>query len=244
MIIYIEYPDVLTFKEKLKNQTILDISRYGKWLMFLTDDYCLFSHLRMEGKYFIKVNGDERNIHEHVIFKFQDNTELRYMDVRKFGKMQLILKSDINKQGPIPSLGKEPWDKNLTVDYLKEKYLNRKLPIKSVLLDQKIIVGIGNIYADEILFLSNINPLKKANLLNDDELELIIKNTLLVLESAIKKGGSTIKSYTSVDGIHGLFQQELLVHCQEGKPCRNCGTKIEKIKVGSRSTYFCSNCQK
>lgn len=240
----IEYPNRNTFCEKLTNQKIIDIERYGKWLMFLTDDYYLLSHLRMEGKYFIKTKKDQRNQHEHVIFELDDGTELRYMDVRKFGKMQLIPKEDIKKIGPIPKMGLEPWDPNLTIKYLQEKYKTKKLPIKTTLLDQKIIVGIGNIYADEILFLSNINPLKPCNTLTTSELENIIKNTKQVLEKAIEKGGSTIRTYTSVDGIHGLFQQELYVHCQNGNPCKNCNTIIEKIKVGGRGTYYCPNCQK
>ena len=112
------------------------------------------------------------------------------------------------------------------------------------MLDQSIIVGIGNIYADEILFLSNINPLALCCDLTDMELEKIIINTKEVLERAIEKGGTTIRSYTSVDGVHGLFQQELYVHNKKGEKCKNCSTNIIKIKVGGRGTYYCPNCQK
>ena len=118
--------------------------------------------------------------------------ELRYHDVRKFGKMLLIEKDKIKELGPLKDLGYEPWSEDLTVSYLKEKYKNKKLPIKTVLLDQSIITGIGNIYADEILFLSKINPLKKSCLLTDEELSNIIKYTRQILSEAIKKGGSTI----------------------------------------------------
>ena len=170
--------------------------------------------------------------------------ELRYTDVRKFGKMQLIEKENINKIGPFLEMGLEPWDKKLNTLYLKEKFLRKKLPIKSCLLDQRIIVGIGNIYADEILFLSKINPLKEANSLSLEELERIIDNTKLVLEKAIEKGGTTIRSYTSLNGIHGLFQQELYVHSKEGQKCLICGSDILKIKVGGRGTYYCPKCQK
>ena len=111
-------------------------------------------------------------------------------------------------------------------------------------MDQRIIVGIGNIYADEILFLSKINPLKEANSLSLEELERIIDNTKLVLEKAIEKGGTTIRSYTSLNGIHGLFQQELYVHSKEGQKCLICGSDILKIKVGGRGTYYCPKCQK
>lgn len=240
----IEYPDVCSFQEKIKNQKINEINRYGKWIIFVLDRYYLLSHLRMEGKYFLKPKGSTLEKHEHVSFVLDNDMELRYMDVRKFGKMQLIEKENINKIGPFLEMGLEPWDKKLNTLYLKEKFLRKKLPIKSCLLDQRIIVGIGNIYADEILFLSKINPLKEANSLSLEELERIIDNTKLVLEKAIEKGGTTIRSYTSLNGIHGLFQQELYVHSKEGQKCLICGSDILKIKVGGRGTYYCPKCQK
>lgn len=240
----IEYPSVMDFKNNIVNQTINDIERYGKWLIFELDDYYLLSHLRMEGKYFFKSNNEIRNKHEHVVFSLDDGTELRYMDVRKFGKMHLILKADIKKKGPLIEMGLEPWDSNLTIEYLKSKYSRKRLPIKTVLLDQSIIVGIGNIYADEILFLSNINPLTLCCDLTDIELEKIIINTKEVLERAIEKGGTTIRSYTSVDGVHGLFQQELYVHGKVNDKCKKCDSGIIKIKVGGRGTYYCPTCQK
>ena len=240
----VEYPNVQLFKKEIINQTINDIKRRGKWLLFDLDNYYLLSHLRMEGRYFYKNKNDEHLKHEHVIFNFSDETELRYLDSRKFGKMHLIEKKDAYNQKPLNELGLEPWDNNLTISYLKEKYKNKKLPIKTVILDQSIIVGIGNIYADEILFLSNINPLKKASLLNDNELFNIIKYTKEILEKAILNGGTTIRSYESSEGVHGNFQQSLLVHNRENENCPNCKNKIIKIKVGGRGTYYCPNCQK
>lgn len=240
----IEYPDIKTFKKNIQNEKINDIKRYGKWLIFVLDKYYLLSHLRMEGKYFFKAPTEERSKHEHVIFSLDDATELRYMDVRKFGKMHLILKEEIQEKGPLLEMGLEPWDKNLTVQYLTEKLKNKKIPIKTTLLDQSIIVGIGNIYADEILFLSNLSPLKSSNLLQEQELNKIIENTKIVLEKAIAKGGTTIRSYTSVDGVHGLFQQELKVHNKANETCQICKTIIIKTKVGGRGTYYCPTCQK
>jgi len=240
----IEYPNIELFTKNILNQTITDMNRYGKWLIFILDNYYLLSHLRMEGKYFFKNKEEALSKHEHVVITLDNNLELRYHDVRKFGKMLLIEKEKIKEIGPLKELGYEPWDNKLNINYLKAKYQNKKLPIKTVLLDQSIITGIGNIYADEILFLSKINPEKIANSLKDKELEEIIKNTKIVLEEAIKQGGSTIRSYTSVDGVHGLFQQKLLVHTMAGTPCKECNTTIIKIKVGGRGTYYCPNCQK
>ena len=236
----IEYPDVLTFKKEIINQTINDIKRRGKWLIFELDNYYLLSHLRMEGKYNIKTN-ESINKHEHVIFYFKD-FNLRYQDTRKFGRMYLYKKEEAFNNKPLNALGYEPWDDKLDIDYLKEKYKKITKPIKEVLLDQSIIVGIGNIYADEILFLSKINPYKKPNELDDNELNDIIKNTRYVLECAIKKGGTTIRTYTSSEGVHGRFQQDLLVHNKEY--CKKCNSKIEVVRIGGRSTYYCPNCQK
>lgn len=240
----IEYPTNDEFIKKLIRETIIDIKRRGKWLMFETNSYYLLSHLRMEGKYNYKKTGDELGKHEHVEFIFTDDTSLRYQDTRKFGRMYLYEKDGINDRVPLNELGLEPWDTNLNSKYLKEKYRSKKKEIKSVLLDQGIITGIGNIYADEILFLSKINPYKKACDLKDKELDHIIENTKRVLEAAIKDGGTTIKSYTSEEGVHGRFQQNLNVHQRKDEECHVCKSKIVKVVIGGRGTYYCPKCQK
>ncbi len=238
----IAYPDVEEFEEKIKNQKIHAISTRGKWIVFLLDDFYLLIHLRMEGKFFFREKKDKREKHEHVIFTFEDDKEMRYNDTRKFGKMLLIEKGQLYEREPLKSLGLEFDDKNLTVSYLKEKLKKKSTPIKTALLDQSIIAGIGNIYDDEILFSSRIHPLERANEVREEKLKAIIENTDKILKSAIKKGGTTIKSYESSEGVHGLFQQELLVHTKE--ICPVCKGKIEKIKVNGRGTYYCPNCQK
>ena len=152
------YPNIIEninsneFINKLKNQTIIDITRRGKWLIFHLNDYYLLSHLRMEGKYFLKDSNEEITKHQHIIFDFTDNLSLRYNDTRKFGRMHLVEKDKLEESKPMQELGLEPWDNKLNKNYLKEKYKSKKLPIKTVILDQGIITGIGNIYADEILF--------------------------------------------------------------------------------------------
>lgn len=240
----IAIPNVTDFIDNINGQTIKGVTRRGKFLVFELNDYYLLSHLRMEGKYFFKDPKDKINKHEHVSFLLNDNIELRYMDTRKFGKMYLIEKEKINEIGPLKDLGLEPFDAKLNIEYLHNKLKNKSIPIKTTLLDQSIITGIGNIYADEILFLSNINPLKKSNKLNDQEIDNIIKNTSIILKKAIEKGGTTIHSYTSVDGVTGRFQNELLVHGKDNKECPNCHNTIIKIRVGGRGTYYCENCQK
>ena len=238
----IEYPSKEDFIKNIKNETINDIKRRGKWLLFELDHYYLLSHLRMEGKYLFRNKDDIISKHEHVIFVLDNKEELRYMDTRKFGRMHLIKKEELYLRKPLNELGLEPWDSNLNINYLKEKYKTKSVPIKISLLDQSIIVGIGNIYADEILFLSKINPNLKTKDLTDTNMNDIIENTKKVLDKAIKLGGTTIRSYESSEGVHGKFQNELLVHNKE--ICPNCNSKLEKIKIGGRGTYYCINCQK
>ena len=248
--VVILYPNIINnknldeFKKQIKNETINNINRRGKWLIFELNNYYLLSHLRMEGKYIIRNHGDIYEKHEHVVFELDDNTELRYKDTRKFGRMNLIKKEEIDKCKELGNVGLEPFDENLTSKYLLEKYKTKKLPIKTVLLDQSIIAGIGNIYADEILFLSKINPLKKSNEINGKEANNIIKYTKEVLNKAIASGGTTIRSYESSEGVHGRFQQELLVHNKANEKCPNCNNEIIKITVGGRGTYYCPKCQK
>ena len=239
----IEFPDVDEFKKKIIGQTFIDIKRRGKWLMFELNDYYMLSHLRMEGRYYIKDNSDIIDKHEHVIFDLED-ISLRYKDTRKFGKLLLINKDEVYNREPLSLLGLEPWDEKLNVSYLKNKLKNKSLPIKTLLLDQTIIVGIGNIYADEILFLSKINPTRKGFELKDEDLFNIIKYTKKVLINAIEKGGTTIRTYESGLGVHGNFQNELLVHNKKDAECINCHTNIKKIVVNGRGTYYCPNCQK
>lgn len=240
----VEYPTSDEFKSKIINQTINDIKRRGKWLMFDLDDYYLLSHLRMEGKYNIKDKDDIVAKHEHVSFLLSNDRELRYQDTRKFGRMHLIEKGIVYDCFPLNELGLEPWDENLNEEYLKCKYRNKKLAIKTVLLDQSIIVGIGNIYADEILFLSNINPKKPASTLTKKERLSIIENTKKVLDKSIELGGTTIRTFTAAEGVHGRFQNELFVHGKENEKCSVCGSTIIKIKVNGRGTYYCPKCQK
>ena len=172
----IEYPSVTNFSKNIINQEFIDIKRRGKWLIFELNDYYLLSHLRMEGKYNFRNKNDIINKHEHIIFTLNDGIQLRYQDTRKFGKMHLIEKDKIDVVGPLIKLGLEPWDERLDKYYLKKKYMKKSIPIKTLLLDQNIIAGIGNIYADEILFLSNINPYTKPSQLSDNDLDNIIKS--------------------------------------------------------------------
>lgn len=236
--------DINAFAKNLIGDEFIDIKRRGKWLIFETNNHYLLSHLRMEGKFYLKSVEEPKGKHEHVTIIFSDNTTLRYEDTRKFGRMNLIKKDELETTESIAKQGLEPGDKNLTSAYLQEKFKNKKLPIKTVLLDQTIISGLGNIYVNEVMFYARINPERPANSITKEECELIVKGSKEIIEEAIKMGGTTIRSYTSSLGVTGRFQQKLKVHKKEGEPCSVCGTPIKNIKIGGRSTYFCPKCQK
>ncbi len=236
--------DPASFIEQIKYQEIERIETRGKWLIIFLTTKALLIHLRMEGKFFFRTQETARQKHEHVIFTFEDGMQMRFHDVRKFGKMLLLPKQEVFELAPLNQLGYEFGDQRLTAEYLLSCFHRKSLPIKTVLLDQSIIAGIGNIYDDEILFASQIHPLTKAKDITLEEAEAIIKNTKQVLAKAIKKGGTTIRSFTSSEGVHGLFQNELAVHGKSLDSCPVCGGKIQKIKVGGRGTYYCPNCQK
>ena len=247
--IYSPYPNIIkmdlsVFKEKLINQSFTDIRRYGKYLLFDLDDYTLVSHLRMEGKYFLRNNLKELTKHEHVVFKLEDNLYLSYHDVRKFGTMELVDKFKEYELESIKKLGLEANQEKIDAEKIYQIFKNSKRPIKSVLLDQSILTGLGNIYVDETLFRSKIHPEELASNLSLEETKIIIKNAKKVLDKAIALGGTTIRTYQSSLGVDGRFQNELKVHTMQGMPCLVCETKIEKIRVGGRGTYFCPSCQK
>ena len=242
------YPNIIKtdkdeFKKFLIGRTIKDITSIGKWLVFSFGDYYLLSHLRMEGKYYIKPTDEEYEKHEHIIFNLDNNYDLRYKDVRKFGVMKLVKTKDIYDTEEIKKLGIEPDSKDLTKEYIYSLTRSNK-PIKELLLDQSIINGLGNIYVDEVLFLSKIHPEKKGNSLSLEECDKIRKSCYEIITKATKYKGTTIRSYTSSLGVEGEYQKYLKAHTRVNKPCLECNTKIEKIRVGGRGTYYCPNCQK
>lgn len=232
------------FKKVLPKTQIKDIKRIGKWLIFDLEEYNLLSHLRMEGKYFLKKKTDPKEKHEHVIITFTDDTDIRYHDTRKFGRMILTPKEKLMEVEAIKKQGIEANDERLNKDYLYQKIHLKSLPIKTLLLDQTIISGLGNIYANEVLFDAKINPFKKGNQITKIECEKIIQSSKKIISAAIESGGTTIRSYTSSLGVTGRFQTKLNVHKKENEECTICKSKIKNEKIGGRSTYYCPKCQK
>ena len=198
----------------------------------------------MEGRYGLFQKEEERDKHTHVIFHFSDGTELRYRDVRKFGTMHLFEKGTEFDHLPLAKLGFEPFSHEFTPEKLKKCLSKTTRMIKTVLLDQRVIAGLGNIYVDESLFRAKIHPERVASSLTEDEVTLLHKEIIATLKEAVKKGGSTIRSYVNSQGQIGMFQLELFVYGRKGEKCKRCGTTLERIVMTGRGTVFCPNCQR
>ncbi len=238
----IAHPSVSEFTTRLSNQHFRGFDRLGKYLIFRLDEQVLIVHLRMEGKFYLEPIDIPIRKHTHVIFELDNGQSLRYNDTRKFGKMYLYHQDEALKA--LAKVGLDPWDKGLIPTYLLNKIRNRHIPLKQMLLDQSIIAGIGNIYADEICFACAMSPLKKVDTLTEDDCQQLIDNTKAILARAITAGGTTIRSYTSSLGISGRFQLSLNVHTKKDQLCHRCQSTIIKTKVAGRGTYYCPGCQK
>lgn len=232
------------FAEALAGHTIQAVERRGKFLRLLLDGLVLVSHLRMEGRYGVYPAGEPVEKHTHVIFHFVDGTELRYKDIRQFGTMHIFRTGEEFTLPPLNKLGIEPLDESFTPEALRSRLSGKSTKIKPLLLNQHYIVGLGNIYVDEALFLAGIHPERTADTLEPAEwkkLHAAIRSTLTL---AVEAGGSSIKSYVNGQGEMGMFQQSLKVYGRKGEPCDVCSTPIIRFVVGGRGTHICPKCQK
>ncbi len=251
-------------KSKLKKiigLKLLKITRRSKYLLFFfTKDMVMLVHLGMTGKFFFidknkkkfktsfyyDIENDKDKKHDRVIFFFSDKQKLIYNDVRKFGFIKFLDKSNFNRSLHLKELGPEPLSKEFNFTYFKKYLIGKKRSIKDILMDQKFISGLGNIYANEILFFCKIKPAKKTWNISIIEIKKIIKYTKIVLSKAINLGGSSIKDFSSSGGKKGSFQQHFRVYGKKGEDCssRNCNGSIIKIFLNNRATFYCSKCQK
>lgn len=239
----IELPEVELFQEQLINQTIETIERRGKFLIFKLTHYDLISHLRMEGKYEFSQEPQTPGKHTHVIFRFNDGSQLSYHDVRKFGRMALVPKNGSSSYKGIVQLGPEPIISEFKVEHFGQQLKKSHKAIKPLLLDQKLVTGLGNIYVDEALWEAKIHPETPANLLSETEVINLHQAIIDVLARAVEAGGTTIRSYANALGEAGNFQVSLHAYGQTGLPCGYCGTAIVKTKVAQRGTHYCPQCQ-
>ncbi|MDR1522284.1 MAG: DNA-formamidopyrimidine glycosylase [Streptococcaceae bacterium] len=237
--------EVSQFLKKLQGERIEYVLRRGKFLIFKLSNYDLISHLRMEGKYeFHKQKEQTINKHVHVIFTFTDETQLWYKDTRKFGRMTLVEKDQALNYKGLQKLGPEPTDADFSFSVFWEQLAGQKKPIKPLLLEQKLVAGLGNIYVDEVLWKVQIHPKQPGNTLLFKEALALHHAIIEILVQAIKKGGTTIRSYKNAWGEAGRFQSELNVYGQAGKSCVCCQKKIKKMQIAKRGTHYCPNCQK
>ncbi|MFP4021410.1 MAG: bifunctional DNA-formamidopyrimidine glycosylase/DNA-(apurinic or apyrimidinic site) lyase [Halanaerobium sp.] len=243
----IAYPenDIESFRDSLIGSKIEAVNRRGKYIIIeLSQDKNMVIHLRMTGKLLVKEVKEFRDKHTHVIFSLNDGQEIRFNNIRKFGRVYLIDKNHPEQAGGLADLGPEPLSEELTLEDFKKLFENRRALMKSLLLNQHFVAGIGNIYADEILFRSAVRPDRTADTLTEAEKEAIYHNMRDILEKGIIYGGTSFSDYVNAFGEKGSFQEELRVHQREGENCYDCGSIIEKIKISGRSTYFCPKCQK
>lgn len=234
------------FRAALRGKQIKKYERIGKYLIFDLDDLYLVSHLRMEGKYYVEEQSapyDER--HTHAILRFCDGRELRYHDTRKFGRMYVYDKQEpLSSRKAFAHTGYDVFDERVTPEYLYRSFHPRHIVLKQALLDQSVMAGVGNIYADEICFALRMHPETKIYHLRKKDFEQLLFHTRRILTGAIKAGGTTIRSYTSSLGVDGRFQLQLRVHAKEDEACPVCGNLIKKKVVATRGTCFCPTCQR
>jgi len=244
---------------KIKNLKIISVTRRSKYLLInLNKNYTILAHLGMTGKFFIIDNKNKKyktsfyyslkkndSKHDHLTIFLNKGFKLIYNDVRKFGFIKIFSSKKVHQCNHLRFLGPEPLSINYNIDYFN-KYRNKKLKIKNLLMNQKFIAGLGNIYCNEILFLCKINPNRIATNIDKKEVFNLIKFTKMILKKSILKGGSSIKNFTSSDGQNGNFQQEFNVYNREKNKCNTAGCSgvIKKIYMSNRSSFFCPKYQK
>jgi len=248
-----------TFSRQLINEKILKISRRSKYLIFHLRKKILLVHLGMSGKFFIFRKKDKKifktsfyydlNIkkkHNHILVFLNNGFLLIYNDIRRFGFFKLFANTNFEEIAFLKKLGPEPFSKNFNVKYFEKFIKNKKKKVKNLLMDQSFVSGLGNIYVNEVLFLSKINPFRASNKLRRKEIKSLIYNIKKILKISIHKGGSSIKDFKNTQGEGGKFQQLFNVYGLENINCSriSCIVKIKKRSISNRSSFYCSKCQK
>ncbi|MGB6894962.1 MAG: bifunctional DNA-formamidopyrimidine glycosylase/DNA-(apurinic or apyrimidinic site) lyase [Dehalococcoidia bacterium] len=232
------------FRQALVGRRIEDIGRRGKYLDFnLSDGQHLVVHRRMSGNFLHRRNGAAPDPYLRALFRLDDGSELRYCDMRKFGSMWLVA----DPATVLAGLGPEPLEPDFTPAELERRVGHRAASIKAVLLDQRTIAGLGNLYSDEALFAARIHPQRPARSLSSEEIRRLHGGIVAALEQGLRNRGSslgtTLRDHVNLDGMPGRNQDRVQVFQRTGEPCYTCGTPIERIRVGGRSTHFCPRCQ-
>lgn len=227
--------------KKLPGQTVMAIERRAKFLLFQTEDFQILSHLGMTGSWRPVKAGEALEKHDHVVFNFKSGMKLVFNDPRRFGLLELSAKSAKNRW--LDGLGPEPFSEEFSGRNLFEQTRGIKAPIKNFIMDQKRVVGVGNIYASEALFQAKIRPSRPASRLKAAEADLLVESIRRVLQAAIAAGGSTIRDYRNSNGESGSFQAQFSVYGRAGERCVSCGSPVKAKMFAGRNTFWCAKCQ-
>lgn len=224
---------------------VSSVERRAKYIIIRTNQGCLILHLGMTGHLRVLEHEEPAGAHDHFSMILNTGTIIRFNDVRRFGLIVYVGKGeDPYSDKHLTCLGPEPFSAEFNKDYLLKALSKRKLPIKQALMNNSVVVGVGNIYASEVLFKSGISPQRKACKISPAECDSLCRNIRETLTESISKGGTTIRDFSGADGKMGYFVQNLFVYGHKDQPCRKCGTTIESIVQGGRSTFYCPHCQK
>jgi formamidopyrimidine-DNA glycosylase len=237
------------FAATLGGRRIEDIARRAKYLVVsLSGDLTMLTHLGMSGSWTHRGDGFEAGDlsprHDHVVLELDDGTSLVYNDPRRFGLMKVVPTEKLGALPELKNLGPEPLSREFNADYFASKARGKKAAIKNLLMDQRIVAGVGNIYASEILFVAKVRPTRRASRVTRAEIERIVKATPEILRAAIDGRGTTFRSYRDSRGQPGRFAERLQVYGREGKPCFVCSTPIRNVVVGQRASFYCPKCQR
>ena len=238
----LRWPVAREIEQVLPGQTIRSLRRRAKYLLIGTDAGTALLHLGMSGSLRIIDSGTPAGVHDHVDIEFANGKALRFRDPRRFGS---LLWSDDPYQHPLlRNLGPEPLDEEFSGEYLREAARGRRVSIKQFLMNASVVVGIGNIYASESLFVAEIHPKRQAGRIALHRMVALAGAVKTVLSNAIDAGGTTLRDFHGGDGEPGYFQQQLEVYGRDGEPCLRCKRPVSAIVQGQRSTYYCKICQK
>ncbi len=239
----LRWPIPTSLKRSLKNQLIRKLRRRAKYLLFYTEQGCMLLHLGMSGSLRVLQDKQMPEKHDHVDIVFTSGHTLRFRDPRKFGSI-LWTNDDPMEHKLIHHLGPEPLSDEFESTYLYARSRKRTQAIKTFIMDSRIVVGVGNIYANEALFMAGINPAQKAGKVSKVRFEKLVIAIKQVLDSAIKKGGTTLRDFINGEGKPGYFRNELQVYDRKDEACNNCKAPIKMIRLGQRSTFYCGFCQR
>ncbi len=232
-------------KDLILRRKVVKLSRRAKYIVVhFAGSSCLILHLGMTGQLLILSTGQPLDKHDHVIFALDNGQELRFRDPRRFGIVVAVEEEKLGEHETLRHLGVEPLTDAFTPDYLFRRSRKSKKPVKNFIMDQQVVVGVGNIYASEALFLAGIHPWREAGRISLGRYQKLQATIQQVLEEAIALGGTTIDDFRNSDGTSGYFQQKLRVYGRTGAPCVNCQTLIRSQVLAGRSTFYCRKCQK